>query len=74
MPLKCNSPERLRQFIAEQYKITPTHPSGLASKHEFSDGLVVNIFNNGTVNFQGKSHENQTVQDIESFIEIINRS
>ncbi len=72
--MKCNSPERLRQFLGKQYNVTPTYPSGLASKHELPGALVVTVYNTGSVVFQGNSHESQAVKDITAYVEILNRA
>ncbi len=73
MPLKCDKPEILRDFITKNFNVVPTHPSADGDKFELPGNLVVNVFHTGTVNFQGSSHENQTVEDIKSLVEIINR-
>jgi hypothetical protein len=71
--VKCNNIQTLLSFIANNYpKAENSHPTALQTKIDFPDGLVVNIFNTGTVNFQGKSFENDTVLAISKVIDVIN--
>ena len=74
MPIKCNSTEMLLDFITKKHtQAKISRPTALQTKIDFPDGLVVNIFNTGSVNFQGNSFENKTVSDIINVIEAINR-
>lgn len=74
MAIKCNKPEMLIDFITKKHPDAKiTHPTALQTKIEFPDRLVVNVFNTGTVNFQGNSFENHTASDIVNVIEAINR-
>lgn len=74
MPIKCNNTEMLLDFIVKKHALAKvSHPTALQTKIDFSDGLVVNIFNTGSVNFQGNSFENHTASDIINAIEAINR-
>ena len=62
------------KLITEKYPSAQvSHPSGLQTKIRFEDGLVVNVFTNGTVNFQGNSFKNPKESDINNLIEFINR-
>lgn len=74
MPIKCNKPEMLLDFITKKHtQARVSHPTALQTKIDFPDGLVVNVFNTGSVNFQGNSFGSQTVSDIVNVIEAINR-
>lgn len=75
MAIKCNDVKMLLDFIVSKHSDAKvTHPTGLQTKIDFPDGLVVNIFNTtGTVNFQGNSFENHTASDIVNVIDAINR-
>lgn len=74
MPIKCNNPDMLIKLISEKHSNAKvSHPTALQTKIDFPDGLVVNVFNTGTVNFQGNSFENHTASDIVNVIEFINR-
>ena len=48
-------------------KVEESRPSNLCTKVSFQSGFIVNVFDNGTVNFQGKPDSN-----IQSNIETIN--
>ncbi|WP_230945948.1 hypothetical protein [Burkholderia vietnamiensis] len=50
-----------------------SHPTALQTKVDFPCGLVMNVFNTGTVNFQGNNFENHTASDLVNVIEAINR-
>lgn len=74
MPLKCNNVKMLLDFIKQKHPDAEiSHPTALQTKIDFPGGLVMNIFNTGTVNFQGNSHENHMASDIINVIEAINR-
>ncbi|MEI7843235.1 MAG: hypothetical protein WCI39_09400 [Gallionellaceae bacterium] len=74
MPIKCNNTEMLLDFITKKHmQAIVSHPTSLQTKIDFPDGLVVNVFNTGSVNFQGNSFENHTASDIVNVIEAINR-
>jgi len=74
MPIKCKKPEMLIEFITKLHtQAVISHPTALQTKIDFPDGLVMNVFNTGTVNFQGNSFENHTASDIINVIDAINR-
>ena len=74
MALKCNNKEMLLDFVKNKHpQAIFSHPSALQTKIDFPCGLVMNVFNTGTVNFQGNSFENHTATDIVNVIEAINR-
>lgn len=74
MALKCNNKEMLLDFVRNKHpQAVFSHPSALQTKIDFPCGLVMNVFNTGTVNFQGNSFENHTATDIVNVIEAINR-
>ena len=64
----------LMSFIESKHpEATVTHPTALQAKISFPCGLIMNVFNTGTVNFQGNSFENHTATDLVNVIEAINR-
>jgi len=74
MALKCNNQKMLLDFIAQKHpEAKITHPTALQTKIDLPEGLVMNIFNTGTVNFQGNSYESHIASDIVNVIEAINR-
>lgn len=74
MPIKCNDTAMLLEFVAKKYPEAKTsHPTALQTKIDFPCGLIMNVFNTGTVNFQGNSHESHTASDLKNLIDAINR-
>lgn len=74
MALKCNDTNFLLESVRKKYpEAKVSHPSGTQTKVDLPEGLVMNIFSTGTVNFQGKSYENHIASDIVNVIEFINR-
>jgi hypothetical protein len=74
MPIKCNNTDMLMDFVKTKHPDAKvTHPTALQTKIAFPCGLVMNVFNTGTVNFQGNSFENHTASDLVNVIEAINR-
>ena len=64
----------LLDFITKKHtQAKVSHPTALQTKFDFPDGLVVNVYNTGSVNFQGNSFENHTATDIVNVIDAINR-
>ena len=75
MALKCNNPQNLIEFIEKNYpRVKTDHPTGIQTKFVFECGLVTNVFSNGTVNFQGRSHQNPIVSDLKNVITAIDRN
>ncbi|PSS71684.1 hypothetical protein AYI85_04925 [Shewanella algae] len=74
MAIKCNNTETLMNFVKDKHATAVIiHPTALQTSVKFDCGLIMNVFNTGTVNFQGKSFENHTASDIINLIEAINR-
>ncbi|PJJ95967.1 hypothetical protein CO611_08520 [Lysobacteraceae bacterium NML03-0222] len=74
MAIRCNNTEMLMDFVKTKYPDAETeNPTALQTKITFKCGLVMNVFNTGTVNFQGNSFKNHTASDIVSAIDAINR-
>ena len=75
MAISCGDPERLLIHIANSYpKSTRENATAIGTvKVTFPDGFIVNVFKNGTVNFQGK-RSLDIQKEIESQIDIINRA
>lgn len=72
MAISCGDPNRLIAHITNSYPkatLAPANAIGTV-KVTFPDGLVVNVFANGTVNFQGKA--SPIKEQILKQIEIIN--
>ncbi|VVN50606.1 hypothetical protein PS687_00356 [Pseudomonas fluorescens] len=74
MAISCGDPERLIQHIGNSYpKAKQSEPTAIGTvQFSFPDGHVVNVFPNGTVNFQGKA--SGVKAEIEAQVEIINRA
>lgn len=74
MAISCGNPARLLATIRSLYPdtIIETPDAIGTNKVLFPDNFIVNIFANGTVNFQGK--ESSTRSMIENIISTINAS
>lgn len=74
MAINCGDPERLIKHIENSYpKATHSAPNAIGTvKVAFPDGHIVNVFANGTVNFQGKASD--VAEQIKSQVEIINQN
>ncbi|PRA53182.1 hypothetical protein CQZ98_14205 [Pseudomonas sp. MYb115] len=74
MPIKCNNPDFLINIIRQKHPdVVERHPTATQHQFTFSCGLIMNLFNTGSVNFQGNSHESRTAFDIVAVIDMINR-
>jgi hypothetical protein len=74
MGIKCNNTDALIQFVNTVHPTAKvTHPTAEQTQVSFDDGLKMNVYTTGTVNFQGKSFENHTSSDLVNVIEAINR-
>jgi hypothetical protein len=74
MPIKCKNTAFLIDIVKQKHPdVTEFHPTANQHQFSFSCGLIMNVFNTGTVNFQGNSHENRTASDILAVIDMINR-
>ncbi|WP_368640466.1 hypothetical protein ABRZ04_04425 [Castellaniella ginsengisoli] len=73
MAISCGDPKRLLDVIRSLYpNAVITGPNAIGTyKVVFPDGLVVNVFANGTVGFQGK--DSPIKEEISRQVEIINR-
>lgn len=71
--MKCSKPDQLLAFVRANYQTAKiSHPTDLQTKIDFDCGLVMNIFNTGTVNFQGKSHESPTKDNLIKYVDVLN--
>ncbi|HDR0633688.1 hypothetical protein ROV31_03505 [Pasteurella multocida] len=73
MSVSCGDPKKLIEVIKKLYsnKVEESRPSNLCTKLTFESGFIINVFDNGTVNFQGKP--DKTIENnIKSNIDIIN--
>ncbi len=74
MAIKCSNPKMLLEFVTQKHpQAKISHPTELCTKVDFPCGLIMNLFNTGTVNFQGRSFESHVASDIVNVIEAINR-
>ena len=74
MAIKCTNTEALMDFVKSKHTSAKIeHPTGLQTKITFTCGLIMNVFNTGSINFQGNSFENHTASDLVNVIEAINR-
>ncbi|UZJ58218.1 hypothetical protein OKW98_16580 [Pseudomonas sp. KU26590] len=74
MAIKCIDPAFLISVVRQKHPdVAEKHPTGTQHQFTFSCGLVMNVFTNGSVNFQGNSHESRTAFDIVAVIDMINR-
>lgn len=74
MPIKCNDTVALIEFVKRKHPAAVfTNPTAIQQKIDFPCGLVMNIYNTGTVNFQGNSHDNRIAADLMNVIDAINR-
>lgn len=72
MSISCGDPTRLIKVIKTLYPtVEESRPSNLCTKLSFQSGFIVNVFDNGTVNFQGKP-DSDIQSNIESNIKTIN--
>lgn len=74
MGIKCSNITALMQFVSTVHPTAKvTHPTAEQTQVSFDDGLKMNVYTNGTVNFQGNSFENHTASDLVNVIEATNR-
>lgn len=74
MPLKCNDTAFLIDTVRRKHPdAAEKHPTATQHQFSFKCGLVMNIYNTGSVNFQGNSFENHIASDLINVIEMINR-
>lgn len=74
MPIKCSNTKMLLDFVEQKHPTAKvSHPTALQTKVAFSCGLVMNVYNTGSINFQGNSHENRIAADLLNVIDAINR-
>jgi hypothetical protein len=72
MSISCGDPTKLISVIKALYPtVEESRPSHLCTKLSFQSGFIVNVFDNGTVNFQGKP-DSDIQSNIESNIKTIN--
>jgi|GEM_PF-2786413 hypothetical protein len=74
-PIKCSNIESLKSFVQDNFPdVSIEHPTDIQTKYTFRDGLVMNIYETGTVNFQGRSHESKTKLVLIEAINAINKA
>lgn len=74
MAINCGDPDRLLKHIENSYpKAKHSEPNAIGTvKVTFPDGHIVNVFPNGTVNFQGKASDIK--EQITNQVDIINQN
>ena len=73
--MKCNDPKRLLDAVKAAYPSADiSNPTDIQTKVVFFCGLVMNIYNTKTVNFQGNDVGSATKEDLIRIIDKINLS
>lgn len=68
--IRCNSPKALTEILG-MHTNTNTSTDG-ANKYTFNNERIVNVYETGTVNFQGKITDSNQEEQIKEIIKIIN--
>jgi hypothetical protein len=70
----CKQPELLIRFIENEFSgdVQMNVPTALQTQFDFDNGLVVNVYNTGTVLFQGSPGEDNTGNVIKERIKLLN--
>lgn len=69
--MKCLKPEMLKAFLGSIEHTLNNKPNG-QSMYKFANGLVLNIYETGSVVFQGEHTEGELANQIRAFIESVN--
>jgi len=71
-PITCNNITALKAILASSATLDTT--TNGVSKYTFKNGTIVNVFDTGTVNFQGKITANcQIKEEVINIINTINK-
>lgn len=71
MSHKCQKPEVLKTFLGTLEHTLDNKPNG-QSMYKFQNGLVVNLYETGSVVFQGSETEGKLATQIKTFIDSAN--
>ena len=71
MSLKCNQPSLLMQYLASFEHELSNKPNG-QSMYRFPNGLVLNLYETGSVVFQGSETDGDLARKIKDFINSVN--
>jgi len=71
MSHKCLKPEMLKSFLGNLEHTLDNKPNG-QSMYKFSNGLVLNVYETGSVVFQGSETDGTLANQIKSFIDSVN--
>jgi len=71
MSLKCLKPDLLKTFLGNFEHKLDNKPNG-QSMYAFTNGLVLNVYETGSVVFQGIETESKFARQIRDFIDSVN--
>lgn len=71
MSLKCLKPEMLKSFLGSIEHTLDNKPNG-QSMYKFTNGLVLNVYDTGSVVFQGNDVNGTLANQIKAFIASVN--
>lgn len=69
--LECKNIEALKAILNKEADVDTT--TKIVTKYTYKQGTVVNVFKNGTVNFQGKESNCNIEKVIRDRVEMINK-
>lgn len=69
--MKCLKPEMLKAFLGSIEHSLNNKPNG-QSMYKFTNGLVLNVYETGSVVFQGDHVNGELADQIRSFINSVN--
>ncbi|WP_191224586.1 hypothetical protein [Billgrantia desiderata] len=69
--MKCLKPDMLKAFLSSIEHTLNNKPNG-QSMYKFTNGLVLNVYETGSVVFQGDSVDGELANQIRAFIESVN--
>lgn len=69
--MKCLKLDMLKAFLANFEHTLNNKPNG-QSMYKFTNGLVLNVYETGSIVLQGEETEGELANQIKSFIESVN--
>jgi len=69
--MKCLKPDVLKTFLSNIEHTLNNKPNG-QSMYKFTNGLVLNVYETGSVVFQGENVDGELAGQIKAFIESVN--
>ncbi len=69
--MKCLKPDILKTFLSNIEHTLNNKPNG-QSMYKFTNGLVLNVYETGSVVFQGENVDGELAGQIKAFIESVN--